>query len=61
MVDIPDKIDHEIGIYKAKNGLTSKDQAMIMALFKFFKVKFTDIKSLRNIRSIKDRNDVKIN
>ena len=43
MIDIPDPLNHEVEIYKAKNGLSSKDEAMIMALSKYFRLKYKGI------------------
>lgn len=40
MIDLPEELDHKIAIYKAENGLSSKDVALIMALSKYFKIKF---------------------
>ena len=42
MIDLPEELDHKIAIYKAENGLSSKDVALVMALSKYFKIKFSE-------------------
>jgi len=40
LIDIPEDINKEVTIFKAKNSLSSKEEAIRFALSKFFKVKY---------------------
>ena len=43
---MPDDIDKEIGMYKAKQGLSSKEDAINLVLSKFFHVKIKILKEV---------------
>jgi len=40
LIDIPDDLDKEIAIFKAKNGFSSKDDTIRYVLSKYFKLKY---------------------
>jgi hypothetical protein len=42
MIDIPEDLDKEVAIFKAKNGFSSKEDAIRYVLSKYFKIKFLD-------------------
>ena len=46
LIDIPEDLNHEVEMYKAKNGLSSKDDAIRYALSKYFHVKLKVLKEI---------------
>ena len=46
VINMPDEIDKEISIYKAKQGLSSKEDAINLVLSKFFHVKIKIMKEI---------------
>jgi hypothetical protein len=46
VINMPDDIDKEIGMYKAKQGLSSKEDAINLVLSKFFHVKIKILKEV---------------